>query len=65
MSENECELTVKTRGAKLDTDTIFEKIGGFGKFQMFIYILICLPIVFIASCNYSYIFITSDMDYRY
>ncbi|KAG4080350.1 hypothetical protein HA402_010842 [Bradysia odoriphaga] len=53
-----------TEGTDADPDVIYDKIGGFGKFQFFIYILLCLPLIFIVCCNFSYIFIASDMEYR-
>lgn len=65
MSETDSEHSFKSRDAKLDPDIIYEEIGGFGKFQLFIYVLICLPLIFIVCGNFSYIFTASDMDYRY
>lgn len=65
MNGEEFEPKIKSCASTLDPDFIFEEIGGFGKFQMYIYVLICLPLVFIACCNFSYIFIASDMEYRY
>ncbi len=66
MIEIERESSIaKTRSTKFDPDTIYDDIGGFGKFQFFVYILICVPLMFIVSCNFSYIFIASDMEYRY
>lgn len=67
MTASECEpsLDGKSSGTELDPDIIYEEIGGFGKFQLFIYILLCVPLMFIVCCNFSYIFIASDMEYRY
>lgn len=65
MSENDCEPSPKARDPKLDPDILYEEIGGFGKFQLYVYVLICVPLMFIVSCNFSYIFIASEMDYRY
>lgn len=64
MSEYDCEPKTKP-GDKLDPDILYEQIGGFGKFQLYIYVLICIPLMIIVSCNFSYIFIASEMDYRY
>lgn len=65
MTETQCELSPSSRRTKLDPDVIYEEIGGFGKFQYFVYALICIPLIFIVCCNFSYMFIASDMDYRY
>lgn len=65
MSKTEREPSLKASDTKLDPDIIYEEIGGFGKFQYFVYILLCVPLTLIVCCNFSYIFIASDMDYRY
>lgn len=61
----EREPSLKPSGTKLDPDIIYDEIGGFGKFQLFVYTLFCIPLVLIVCCNFSYIFIASDMKYRY
>ncbi|KAG4080334.1 hypothetical protein HA402_010826 [Bradysia odoriphaga] len=65
MTKAEIESGLKSiDGKNLDPDVIYDQIGGFGKFQFVIYILLCIPLMFILCCNFSYIFIASDMEYR-
>ncbi|KAJ6646044.1 Organic cation transporter 1, partial [Pseudolycoriella hygida] len=52
------------KNEKLDLDVIYEEIGGFGKFQFFVYVMICIPLMLNACCNFSYIIIAGNMDYR-
>lgn len=65
MIKIERQSHIGSKNVKLDPDLIYDEIGGFGKFQLFVYTLLCVPLIFIVSCNFSYIFIASDMEYRY
>ncbi|KAJ6636238.1 Organic cation transporter 1, partial [Pseudolycoriella hygida] len=58
------EDEVSLQSNKFDPDTIYEEIGGFGKFQIFVYVLICIPLIIISCCNLSYIIVAGDLEYR-
>ncbi|XP_059216864.1 organic cation transporter protein isoform X2 [Stomoxys calcitrans] len=45
-------------------DTILVHIGEFGRYQMFNYVLLCIPMVFNAFQSISYVFTTSPVIYR-
>lgn len=47
--------------ARTDMFAEFEK---FGKFQLFQYILICLPLVMVSMIHVNYIFVAEDVDHR-
>jgi OCT family organic cation transporter-like MFS transporter 4/5 len=48
----------------MDYDTILEEIGGFGKFQIKILMLVCLPVLYGAANSLSYIFTSRKPPYR-
>ncbi|XP_023305322.2 solute carrier family 22 member 3 [Lucilia cuprina] len=45
-------------------DSILIRIGQFGKFQLFIFILICIPMMFNAIFSVTYVFTASTVTYR-
>lgn len=47
-----------------DLDDVLEEIGHFGKFQIFNYILISVPMIFVVISANSFVFTSGDMDYR-
>ncbi|XP_070504608.1 organic cation/carnitine transporter 2-like [Chironomus tepperi] len=48
----------------MDYDTILDEIGGFGKFQIKILMLVCLPVLYGAANSLSYIFTARKPPYR-
>lgn len=54
----------KAKSAAVNLDSILTQLGQFGKFQMFNYMLIIVPVVFAACNNGNYIFSAADLEYR-
>ncbi|XP_074033248.1 organic cation transporter protein-like [Leptinotarsa decemlineata] len=52
------------RRYSVDFDDILEELGEIGTFQIFIYGLLCLPVLFSASGNMSYVFTAGVPEYR-
>lgn len=50
--------------AAIDLDKIFIEIGDFGLFQMFIYALICMPVLLISWFTFEFVFTAGGLDYR-
>lgn len=48
----------------MDYDAVLEEIGSFGKFQVKILLLICLPVLYGAANAVSYVFIARTPPYR-
>ncbi|XP_075161611.1 organic cation transporter protein [Haematobia irritans] len=65
-SNNEAEELemCKAEGDVNVLDTILVHIGEFGRYQMFNYVLLCIPMVFNAFQSISYVFTTSPVVYR-
>ncbi|XP_067007242.1 organic cation transporter protein [Anabrus simplex] len=47
-----------------DLDDILEELGQFGRYQIFTYMLISLPMVFAIVTSHSFVFTSGDMNYR-
>ena len=47
-----------------DIDFVLTEIGNFGRFQIFNYILIALPVALCACHIVTYVFTASPLDYR-
>lgn len=47
-----------------DLDVVFTEIGEFGVFQVFTFVLICIPNMMFATYVVNYIFATNTLDYR-
>lgn len=45
-------------------DSILIRIGQFGKFQMIIFLLICIPMMFNAIFSVTYVFTASTVVHR-
>ncbi|CAH0719889.1 unnamed protein product, partial [Brenthis ino] len=54
-------MTATNISARTDVHADFEK---FGKFQLFQYILICLPLVMVSMIHVNYIFVAENVDHR-
>ncbi|KAJ8912268.1 hypothetical protein NQ315_008859 [Exocentrus adspersus] len=48
----------------LDFDDMLEELGELGKFQIYTYILVCLPVIFAAANSLSYVFTAGVPNYR-
>ncbi|XP_044750714.1 organic cation transporter protein [Coccinella septempunctata] len=48
----------------MDLDDMLEEIGEFGRFQITIYGLVCLPVLFAAANSLSYVFTAGVPNYR-
>lgn len=55
----------KTKSVAINLDGILMQLGQFGKFQLFNYMLIIIPVIFAACNNGNYIFSAGDLEYRY
>ena len=53
------------RGQGNYLDVILVRIGEFGRYQIFNYILLCMPMIFNAFQSISYVFTASPVVYRY
>lgn len=45
-------------------DLIFAEVGEFGAFQIFSFLLICIPNVFAATYIVNYVLTANALDYR-
>ncbi|XP_074033259.1 organic cation transporter protein isoform X3 [Leptinotarsa decemlineata] len=52
------------RRRSVNFDDVLEELGELGTFQIFTYILICLPVLFGASSSLSYVFTAGVPEYR-
>lgn len=43
---------------------VYKQLDKFGKFQVFQYILICLPLMMVSMINVNYIFVAEDVEHR-
>ncbi|CAK1555210.1 unnamed protein product [Leptosia nina] len=43
---------------------VYKELDKFGKFQVFQYILICLPLMMVSMIHVNYIFVAEDVDHR-
>ncbi|XP_057656533.1 organic cation transporter protein isoform X2 [Diorhabda carinulata] len=50
--------------SNINFDDIAEELGELGRYQIFIYILICLPVLFGAANSLSYVFTAGIPEYR-
>lgn len=50
--------------SEFDLEGILSDLGSFGKFQIFIYSSIILPILLVSCFGLSYIFTTGQLEYR-
>ncbi|KAJ8936299.1 hypothetical protein NQ318_001492 [Aromia moschata] len=48
----------------LDFDDMLEELGELGKFQIYTYTLVCLPVLFAAASSLSYVFTAGIPNYR-
>ncbi|KAB7503064.1 Organic cation transporter protein, partial [Armadillidium nasatum] len=48
----------------VDIDSVLVALGEVGPYQMKIYFLLCLPIIFVGAANLAYVFIAAKPDYR-
>ncbi|CAG9859099.1 unnamed protein product [Phyllotreta striolata] len=53
-----------TRHNQVDFDDVLEEIGELGRYQIVIYILVCLPVLFGAANSLSYVFTAGVPQYR-
>ncbi|CAB3230573.1 unnamed protein product [Arctia plantaginis] len=49
---------------KKETRDISDLLETFGKYQIIQYMLICLPIIFVAMISINFVFTVGDVDYR-
>lgn len=49
----------------IDLENVISELGAFGKFQQIIYILTFLPIILDSCLCLSYVFTTSQLEYRF
>nr|CAD7418835.1 unnamed protein product [Timema cristinae] len=57
-------LTSRAQSAVMDFDDVLDEIGDFGRYQITIYLLICLPVLFAAGNSLTYVFTAGVPDYR-
>ncbi|KAF7272809.1 hypothetical protein GWI33_014435 [Rhynchophorus ferrugineus] len=53
-----------TSEVEVDIDEVLEELGELGRYQTFIYVLICLPVLFAAENSLSYVFTAGEPSYR-
>lgn len=49
---------------KMKFDSLFPIIGDFGRYQVRVYILLCLPAVLCAMHKLAWVFLGAKVDYR-
>ncbi|XP_018564339.1 organic cation transporter protein-like isoform X2 [Anoplophora glabripennis] len=45
-------------------DSILVEIGDFGKYQIYVFVLVCIPVVLHSSVHVAYVFTAMDLTYR-
>lgn len=61
------EVVTQANGAdpeEITLDAILKHIGQFGRFQLFIFLLICLPMMFHAMFSVTYVFTAGTVMHR-
>lgn len=53
------------RDSVIDFDDILVELGELGRYQIFTYILICLPVLFAGASSLSYVFTAGVPNYRW
>ncbi|XP_047518927.1 organic cation transporter protein-like [Pieris napi] len=48
----------------VDKGDVYKQLDQFGKFQVFQYILICLPLMMVSMIHVNYIFVAEDVEHR-
>lgn len=48
-----------------DLDDVLKRIGQFGKYQIYIYLLLSLPALFAGIVSITYVFSAAELPYRY
>lgn len=48
----------------MDFDDVLEELGELGRFQIKVYTLVCLPVLFAAANSLSYVFTAGSPYYR-
>ncbi|KRF84583.1 solute carrier family 22 member 3 isoform X1 [Drosophila virilis] len=64
---NQMEMAVNSNAAdpeEITLDAILKHIGQFGRFQLFIFLLICLPMMFHAMFSVTYVFTAGTVMHR-
>lgn len=51
-------------GADTNLDAILTEVGEFGVFQVFTYLLLCIPSAISATYVVNYMFSANTLDYR-
>ncbi|KAJ8921588.1 hypothetical protein NQ315_010493 [Exocentrus adspersus] len=45
-------------------DSILVELGDFGKYQIYVFVMVCIPIVLHSSVHVAYVFTAMDLNYR-
>lgn len=64
---SQMEVVAQSNGADpedITLDAILTHIGQFGRFQLFIFLLICLPMMFHAMFSVTYVFTAGTVMHR-
>lgn len=56
--------TIKDKKCEFDFDPILQDIGEFGRYQIYNYILIVIPIAIYAGITLTYAFTAGNVTYR-
>lgn len=53
--------------AKLESslDSVLIQIGDFGKYQIYVFSLVCISVVIHSSVHVAYVYTALDLNYRY
>lgn len=54
----------KDKNCEFDFDTILQDIGEFGRYQIYNYILIVIPVTLYAGITLTYAFTAGNVSYR-
>lgn len=49
---------------QINFDDILEELGEMGTYQIFVYILVCIPVLFSGANSLSYVFTVGIPEYR-
>ncbi|KAJ8967441.1 hypothetical protein NQ314_002889 [Rhamnusium bicolor] len=45
-------------------DAILVQVGDFGKYQIYVFILVCIPVILHSAVHVAYVFTAMDLNYR-
>lgn len=57
-------MTVKNENLDNSLDSILVRLGDFGKYQVYVFTLVCVAVVMHSMVHIAYVFTAMDLNYR-